>query len=40
MKSAEPGGMANLNINLPNITSREFIEKLEKRVWEIFEPEL
>jgi aldehyde:ferredoxin oxidoreductase len=30
----------NPNINLPNITSREFIEKLEERVWEIFEPEL
>ena len=30
----------NQNIKLPNITSPEFIEKLEKRVWEIFEPEL
>ncbi len=30
----------NPNIKLPNITSLEFIEKLEKRVWEIFEPEL
>ena len=30
----------NPNIKLPNITSPEFIEKLEKRVWEIFEPEL
>jgi aldehyde:ferredoxin oxidoreductase len=30
----------NPNIKLPNITSREFIEKLEQRVWEIFEPEL
>lgn len=30
----------NLNIKLPNITSPEFIEKLEQRVWEIFEPEL
>lgn len=30
----------NPNIKLPNITSREFIKKLERRVWEIFEPEL
>jgi aldehyde:ferredoxin oxidoreductase len=30
----------NPNIKLPNITSPEFIEQLEKRVWEIFEPEL
>jgi aldehyde:ferredoxin oxidoreductase len=30
----------NRNIRLPNITSPEFIEKLEQRVWEIFEPEL
>jgi len=30
----------NRNIKLPNITSPEFIEKLEKRVWEIFDPEL
>jgi aldehyde:ferredoxin oxidoreductase len=30
----------NQNIKLPNITSPEFIEKLEKKVWEIFEPEL
>ncbi|MCK4622010.1 MAG: aldehyde:ferredoxin oxidoreductase [Desulfuromonadales bacterium] len=30
----------NPNIKLPSITSPEFIEKLEKRVWEIFEPEL
>ncbi|WP_303722633.1 aldehyde ferredoxin oxidoreductase C-terminal domain-containing protein [Malonomonas rubra] len=30
----------NRNIKLPNITTPEFIEKLEKRVWEIFEPEL
>jgi len=30
----------NPNIKLPNITSPEFIEKLETRVWEIFEPEL
>jgi aldehyde:ferredoxin oxidoreductase len=30
----------NQNIKLPDITSPEFIEKLERRVWEIFEPEL
>lgn len=30
----------NPHIKLPNITTPEFIEKLEKRVWEIFEPEL
>lgn len=30
----------NPNIRIPNITSREFIEKLEKRVWEVFDPEL
>lgn len=30
----------NPNIKLPNITSPEFLAKLEKRVWEIFEPEL
>lgn len=30
----------NPNIKLPNITSVEFTEKLEQRVWEIFEPEL
>ncbi len=30
----------NPNIKLPIITSREFIEQLEMRVWEIFEPEL
>ena len=30
----------NPNIKLPNITSSEFVEQLEKRVWEIFEPEL
>jgi len=30
----------NPHIKLPNITSPEFIETLEKRVWEIFEPEL
>lgn len=30
----------NPNIKLPNITTAEFIEELEKRVWAIFEPEL
>jgi aldehyde:ferredoxin oxidoreductase len=30
----------NPNIKLPNITSLEFLEQLEARVWEIFEPEL
>ena len=30
----------NGNIKLPNITSREFIEALEERVWAVFEPEL
>jgi aldehyde:ferredoxin oxidoreductase len=37
---AEVSENPNPNIKLPNITSPEFIEKLEKRVWEIFEPEL
>jgi len=30
----------NPHIQLPNITTPEFIAQLEKRVWEIFEPEL
>ncbi len=30
----------NPNIKLPSITSPEFLAQLEKRVWEIFEPEL
>ncbi len=30
----------NPNIKLPNITSPEFIEQLETRIWAIFEPEL
>lgn len=30
----------NMNIKLPNITNREFIAELQKRVWDIFEPEL
>lgn len=37
---AEVSDNPNKNIKLPNITTPEFIEKLEKRVWEIFEPEL
>lgn len=30
----------NPNIKLPNITNREFLDELDKRVWEIFEPEI
>ncbi len=30
----------NLNIKLPSITHLEFLEELERRVWEVFEPEL
>ncbi|WP_321366363.1 aldehyde ferredoxin oxidoreductase C-terminal domain-containing protein [uncultured Desulfuromusa sp.] len=30
----------NPNIKLPSITHPEFLEELERRVWEIFEPEL
>lgn len=30
----------NPNIKLPNITSPEFTAELQKRVWEVFEPEL
>lgn len=30
----------NPNIKLPNITNQEFIAELQKRVWEIFEPQL
>jgi aldehyde:ferredoxin oxidoreductase len=37
---AEVSDNPNQNIKLPKITSPEFIEKLEKRVWEVFEPEL
>jgi len=36
----EVGEDPNPNIKLPNITSSEFIAELEKRVWDIFEPEL
>lgn len=37
---AEVHEKPNQNIKLPNITSPEFIEILEARVWAIFEPEL
>lgn len=37
---AEVWEMPNQNIKLPNITTPEFISELQKRVWEIFEPEL
>ena len=37
---AETIDTPNPNIKLPNITNREFIDQLEQRVWEIFEPEL
>jgi len=30
----------NLHIKLPNITNPEFIAELERRVWQIFEPQL
>lgn len=30
----------NPNVKLPNITNREFLDELAKRVWEIFEPEI
>lgn len=30
----------NPNIKLPSITHPEFLEELERRVWEVFEPEL
>ncbi len=30
----------NQNIKLPNITNPEFMAELQKRVWEVFEPEL
>jgi len=30
----------NPHIKLPNITSPEFVAQLERRVWEIFEPEM
>lgn len=37
---AEVAENPNRNIKLPNITNPEFMETLQKRVWEIFEPEL
>jgi aldehyde:ferredoxin oxidoreductase len=37
---AEVWERPNPNIKLPCITSPEFIAELQKRVWEIFEPEL
>jgi aldehyde:ferredoxin oxidoreductase len=37
---AEVWEQPNPNIKLPNITSPEFIAELQKRVWEVFEPEL
>ena len=37
---AEVWERPNPNIKLPNITNPEFIAELQKRVWEIFEPEL
>jgi len=37
---AEVAENPNQNIKLPNITSPEFMETLQKRVWEVFEPEL
>ncbi|MBT0665535.1 aldehyde:ferredoxin oxidoreductase [Geobacter pelophilus] len=37
---AEVWEQPNPNIKLPNITSPEFIAELQRRVWEVFEPEL
>ena len=37
---AEVWERPNPNIKLPNITSQDFIAELQKRVWEIFEPEM
>jgi len=37
---AEVWERPNPNIKLPNITGPEFIAELQKRVWEVFEPEL
>ncbi len=37
---AEVWERPNQNIKLPNITGQEFIAELQKRVWEIFEPEM
>ncbi|MGB9080859.1 MAG: aldehyde ferredoxin oxidoreductase C-terminal domain-containing protein [Desulfuromonadaceae bacterium] len=37
---AEVWERPNPHIKLPNITSQDFIAELQKRVWEIFEPEM
>jgi aldehyde:ferredoxin oxidoreductase len=37
---AEVWERPNQNIKLPNITNPEFIAELQKRVWEVFEPEI
>ena len=37
---AEVWERPNPNIKLPNITSQDFIAELQKRVWEVFEPEM
>jgi aldehyde:ferredoxin oxidoreductase len=37
---AEVWERPNQNIKLPNITTPEFVAELQKRVWEIFEPEM
>lgn len=37
---AEVWERPNPNLKLPNITSPEFTAELQKRVWEVFEPEL
>lgn len=37
---AEVWERPNPNIKLPNITSPDFLAELQKRVWEVFEPEL
>lgn len=37
---AEVWERPNPNIKLPNITNPEFMAELQKRVWEVFEPEL
>lgn len=37
---AEVWECPNPNIKLPNITSQEFLDELQQRVWGVFEPEL
>lgn len=37
---AEVSDNPNPNIKLPNITTPEFIDQLQARVWDVFEPEL